>query len=154
MASGTDARILAALTSVVRRSRAVDMSSAAPDDAPPSVIAALGALAEHGELRMGSLAGELGLDTSVVSRTVAAAESLGLVTRRPDPRDGRACLLSLTPDGETCLQQRHGRRLRLVAAITDEWEPGAAEALLAGLTRLRDGLVAATGSRTPPSPDA
>jgi DNA-binding MarR family transcriptional regulator len=143
MDSGTDARILAALITVVRRSRAVEMRSAAPDDVASPVVAALGVLAEHGELRMGALAGELGLDTSVVSRTVAAAESLGLVTRRPDPRDGRACLLSLTPAGETCLRERHARRLRLVAAITDDWEPGAAETLLAGLTRLRDGLVTA-----------
>jgi DNA-binding MarR family transcriptional regulator len=153
MDSGTDARILAALTSVVRRSRAAEMSAAAPDDAPAPVIAALGVLAEHGELRMGALAGELGLDTSVVSRTVAAAESLGLVTRRPDPRDGRACLLTITAEGERCLQQRHGRRLRLVAAITDQWEPGAAETLLTGLTRLREGLVAATGTTPPPHDD-
>src|SRR4051795_12974263 len=112
MGSGTDARIVAALTSLVHRSRAADMRGATPDDAPAPVVAALGALAEHGELRMGALAGELGLDTSVVSRTVATAESLGLVSRRPDPRDGRACLLSLTPAGETCLRERHGRRLR------------------------------------------
>jgi DNA-binding MarR family transcriptional regulator len=149
MDSGTDARIVAALTSLVRRSRAADMRGATPDDAPAPVVAALGALAEHGELRMGALAGELGLDTSVVSRTVATAESLGLVTRRPDPRDGRACLLSLTPAGETCLRERHGQRLRLVAAITDGWEPGAAEDLLTGLTRLRDGLLAAADAPAP-----
>src|SRR3954454_19503565 len=149
MGSGTDARIVAAVKRLVHRSRAAGMRGATPDDAPAPVIAALGALAEHGELRMSALAGELGLDTSVVSRTVAAAESLGLVTRRPDPRDGRACLLSLTPSGQTCLRERHGRRLRLVATITDGWEPGAAEALLTGLTRLRDGLLPAADASAP-----
>ena len=48
------------------------------------------------------------------------------------------------------LRERHAQRLRLVAAITDDWEPGAAETLLAGLTRLRDGLLTAADDRTPP----
>jgi DNA-binding MarR family transcriptional regulator len=78
----------------------------------------------------------------VISRTVALAEQRGLVSRRPDPRDGRACLLSLTEQGAQCLADRRNQRLRLLAGVIDEWEPGAAESLLAGLTRLRDGLSA------------
>jgi DNA-binding MarR family transcriptional regulator len=82
------------------------------------------------------------VDTSVISRSVAVAEHRGLVCRRPDPRDGRACLLSATEHGRQCLADRRNKRLRLLSSVIDEWEPGAAEALLTGLTRLREGLTA------------
>jgi DNA-binding MarR family transcriptional regulator len=141
-------QILTAFSSIIRTSRARDTSGGPADDVPASVMAVLGLLAEHGELRLGALAADLGLDTSVISRTVAVAVDQGLVARRPDPRDGRACLLSLTGFGGQCLAERRNRRLRLLSAVLDEWEPGSAEALLAGLTRLRDGLAAA---RTAPA---
>jgi DNA-binding MarR family transcriptional regulator len=135
-------QILAAFSSIVRRTRALESSAETSGDVPSSAIAVLGLLRDHGELRLGALAAGIGVDTSVVSRTVAVAEHRGLVSRRPDPRDGRACLLSLTDRGRQCLADRRNQRLRLLSAVIDEWEPGSAEALLAGLTRLRDGLTA------------
>ena len=133
-------QLLAAFSSIIRRARAVETSAESTGDVPSSVIAVLGPLADNGELRLGALATSLYVDTSVISRTVAVAEHLDLVSRRPDPRDGRACLLSLTERGGQCLTDRRNKRLRLLSAVIDEWEPGTAEALLAGLTRLRDGL--------------
>ena len=133
-------QILAAFSNVVRRTRAMESPEGTVGDVPASVIAVLGLLSDHGELRLGALAGGLGVDTSVVSRTVAAAVQRGLVARRPDPSDGRACLLSLTERGVESLAERRNQRLRLLAAVIDDWEPGSAEALLAGLTRLGDGL--------------
>jgi DNA-binding MarR family transcriptional regulator len=138
-------QILAAFSNVVRRTRALETTARTAGDVPSSVIPVLSLLTDHGELRLGALAGDLGVDTSVVSRTVAVAEQRGLVSRRPDPRDGRACLLSLTDRGAQCLAERRNQRLRLLSSVIDDWEPGSAEALLAGLTRLRDGL-AGTGS--------
>jgi DNA-binding MarR family transcriptional regulator len=137
-------QLLAAFSSIVRRIRTLETTAEAAGDVPSSVIAVLGMLSDHGELRLGAVAASLGVDTSVISRTVAVAEHRGLVARRPDPRDGRACLLSLTERGSQALADRRNQRLRLLAAVTDDWDPGAAEQLLAGLTRLRDGL-AATG---------
>ena len=135
-------QILAAFSSIVRKTRALETIAETTGDVPSSVIAVLGPLSDHGELRLGALAASLGLDTSVISRTVAVAVHQGLVSRRPDPRDGRACLLSLTERGGQCLADRRNQRLRLLAAVIDAWEPGSAEGLLAGLTRLRDGLAA------------
>jgi DNA-binding MarR family transcriptional regulator len=133
-------QIVAALSSIVRRTRALETTAEAMGDVPASVIAVLGRLSDTRELRLGAVAAGLGVDTSVISRTVAVAQHRGLVARRPDPRDGRACLLSLTDRGRQCLADRRNTRLRLLSAVIDEWEPGSAEALLAGLTRLRDGL--------------
>src|SRR3954447_26874225 len=132
--------MLAAFSNVVRKSRTLETPASTMGDVPASVIAVLGLLSDSGELRLGALAGDLGVDTSVVSRTVAVAVQRGLVARRPDPRDGRACLLSLTERGVECLAERRNQRLRLLSSVIDTWEPGSAEALLAGLTRLRDGL--------------
>jgi DNA-binding MarR family transcriptional regulator len=137
------AQILAAFSSIIRRGRVLETSAEAAGDVPAPVMAVLALLAEKGELRLGAVAASLGVDTSVISRTVAVAADLRLVSRRPDPRDGRACLLSLTRKGRRCLTERRNRRVRLLSAVMDEWEPGSAEALLAGLTRLRDGLAAA-----------
>jgi DNA-binding MarR family transcriptional regulator len=133
-------QILAAFANVVRTTRTLETASGTAGDVPSSVIAVLGLLSDHGELRLGALAGMLGVDTSVVSRTVGLAERRGLVSRRPDPRDGRACLLSLTEPGAECLAERRNQQLRLLSSVIDSWEPGSAEVLLAGLTRLRDGL--------------
>ena len=136
-------QLLAAFSSIIRRARAVETSAESTGDVPSSVIAVLGPLADNGELRLGALATSLYVDTSVISRNVAVAQHLDLVSRRPDPRDGRACLLSLTERGRQALTNRRNQRLRLLSSVMDGWEPGAAEALLAGLTRLRDGLAPA-----------
>ena len=148
------AQILTSFSSIVRSSRVRETSAGPAGDVPASVLAVLALLAENGELRLGSLAAGLGLDTSVISRTVAVAVDRGLVARRPDPRDGRACLLSLTGPGGRCLADRRNRRLRLLSAVMDEWEPGSAEDLLAGLNRLRDGLAAARSAAVGGSPGA
>lgn len=50
-------------------------------------------------LRMRDLGSRVVLSRSRVSRLVDDLESAGLVTRRPDPHDGRATLACLTPDG-------------------------------------------------------
>jgi DNA-binding MarR family transcriptional regulator len=59
-----------------------------------------------------------------VTSLVAKLESDGLVSRRPDPSDGRAVLLFLTADGREVLRSRHADRVtnlsRLVKQLTDE----------------------------------
>jgi DNA-binding MarR family transcriptional regulator len=135
-------QILAAFSSIVRKARVLEATAETTGDVPSSVIAVLGLLSDHGELRLGAVASSVGVDTSVISRSVAVAEQRGLVSRRPDPRDGRACLLSVTEHGRQCLADRRNKRLRLLSSVIDEWEPESAEALLTGLTRLREGLTA------------
>ncbi|MFJ2619217.1 MarR family winged helix-turn-helix transcriptional regulator [Glutamicibacter sp. NPDC087344] len=47
--------------------------------------------------QQGALAERLRLDKATISRLINHLESLKLVTRSPDPRDGRAQLVSATP---------------------------------------------------------
>jgi DNA-binding MarR family transcriptional regulator len=60
----------------------------------------------------------------VVTRLATALSEAGLLERRPDPRDGRAVLLALTPKG-----RRRARAMRrdLVAAAGELLEPIPAE---------------------------
>ena len=51
-----------------------------------------------GPMRMSELAAHIHSDISTVSRQVAHFEALGLITRDPDPTDGRAQQLHLTDD--------------------------------------------------------
>ena len=61
----------------------------------------------HCDVRSSELAHRLLLSPSVVSRAVDTLEEDGLVTRRPDPSDARAALISITPHGREELAQRH-----------------------------------------------
>jgi DNA-binding MarR family transcriptional regulator len=53
--------------------------------------------------------------TSLVSKL----EEAGLVSRRPDPSDGRAALLAVTSAGEMVVRARHNERVAMLARLTD-----------------------------------
>ncbi|MCR2810359.1 MULTISPECIES: MarR family transcriptional regulator [unclassified Microbacterium] len=56
-------------------------------------------IARRESITLSCLAESLTADKGQVSRTVRELEELGLVTRTPDPADGRSSLLSPTPEG-------------------------------------------------------
>ena len=63
------------------------------------------ALYTGGASRMTDLSDELGVTARNVTALVDALEAEGLVKRLPHPRDRRATLIELTPEGhETCAQ--------------------------------------------------
>ena len=70
-------------------------------------------LEEHDEIRPSDAAAALELDLSTVSRQVRHLEESGLVTRRPDEEDGRACRVRLTPEGRDGLSAVRRTRARL-----------------------------------------
>ncbi|GAB3247017.1 MarR family winged helix-turn-helix transcriptional regulator [Kineosporia babensis] len=89
-----------------------------------------------GEVRGSALAELLGVDTSVVSRQLAVLEAAGLTARRPDPHDGRAWLVHITPDGAQRLQDLRSERALLVAQALDDWGDAEVRQLCAQLVRL------------------
>jgi len=71
---------------------------------------ALRTLDELGPSCINSLAHELHLDSSTVTRQVGVLESGGLVTRHVDPHDGRSWLIDLTSPGRKAMRiVEHGR---------------------------------------------
>ena len=118
-------------------------SSLGPAALPASIARLLAVLEGSGEHRLGRLAGLLGIDLSVASRQSAAALERGFVERRPDPDDGRAWLLHLTPAGEEALAAHRAARAEWLRSVASSWSDGDARRLLADLQRLREDLRAA-----------
>ncbi len=65
----------------------------------PLEFNALRVLLEHGELRLGPLAGRLLCDDSTLTRAVRRLEARGSVARRVDPADRRAVVVAITDAG-------------------------------------------------------
>jgi DNA-binding MarR family transcriptional regulator len=64
--------------------------------------------------------------------TLAALEARGLVERRPDPRDGRRVVLSVTKAGrDVLLDQRNTRARQLAQALSAGFTPAELRQLLA-----------------------
>ena len=62
-------------------------------------------LACDGDMRLGQLADRLAIDAPGVTRKVQQLEREGLVSRTPDPEDGRASRVRLTPDGRRVMDR-------------------------------------------------
>lgn len=107
----------------------------------------LALLEETDDVRPSDAAAALELDLSTVSRQVRHLEQCGLVTRRPDAEDGRACRVSLTDIGRQGLTAVRTSRAALLDGVLHGWP----EQDRADLLRLLDQLLA--GLRDLPAPE-
>jgi DNA-binding MarR family transcriptional regulator len=121
---------------VVRRLRRIS-DAAALDVTTLMLLHRLGA---GGPARPSDLAAELGLDLSTVSRHARALGDLDLVSRDPDPQDGRSLQLSLTQAGADHMTEAFRRREDAVARATADWDAADVDALRALLGRLASDL--------------
>ena len=97
-------------------------------------------VSEQGPLRLSDLAGTVELDLSTISRQIRDLVASGLITRTPDPADGRAALLSLTDQGVAVLEAVSESRRQVLAEAIAEWTDEERNALAGGLLRLGTGL--------------
>lgn len=97
----------------ILRRRAEEGGLPADELTTPQAIA-LRSVVRDGPLRVGCLAGALGVSDATASRTVDALEALGLVRRERDPADARAVRVAPTAQGR---REHAGRRERFVRAL-------------------------------------
>jgi DNA-binding MarR family transcriptional regulator len=109
-------------------------------DLPSFGWALLMPLEQNGEQRCSALAGLAGVDVSVASRQVSALERAGYVHRRPDPVDGRASLIGLSPAGAAALAHTRDIRTEWAAEALSDWTEDEARQFTALLEKLADGL--------------
>ncbi|MEX5720688.1 MarR family winged helix-turn-helix transcriptional regulator [Geodermatophilus maliterrae] len=134
---------------LLRRSRAISARLARElhPDLDGAAYGLLALLQDAGPLRASDLVARLGLDKSTVSRQVASLVDLGMVTRAPDPADGRAQVLTTSAEGAARLARiRDARRARWEADLSG-WpadDVATLGELLARLNRLGEAREAET----------
>ncbi|MFI5427421.1 MarR family winged helix-turn-helix transcriptional regulator [Aeromicrobium sp. UC242_57] len=96
-------------------------------------------LKRRGALRLGDLAESMRLDASTVSRHVQQLADRELISREPDPVDGRACILAITDAGRAALTTTFDHRRSILTEALADWDDTERE-------RLRDDLVRLNGS--------
>jgi DNA-binding MarR family transcriptional regulator len=101
------AGLLVALTRISRQLRS--RSRSATDDVTPSQTSALARIEQLGPLRLGALADVEGTSAATMCRVVDALEERKLITRVPDPEDGRASNLQLSSEGGALLAELRAR---------------------------------------------
>ncbi len=82
-------------------------------DLNPNQLSAMAVLLNSGDQLMGELAALERVRPPSMTRVVNSLEARGYVARRPDPRDHRQCLVTLTDSGRQVLLANRRRR--------DEW---------------------------------
>jgi DNA-binding MarR family transcriptional regulator len=86
----------------------------ASETRPGGQIETLGFLSREGALSIAQLARRRRVRHQSLSGTVADLETQGLVTRSPDPVDGRGVLIELTEAGSAVIDESRTRRSTMV----------------------------------------
>jgi DNA-binding MarR family transcriptional regulator len=79
----------------------------------------LGRLSREGTSSVGALATAERVRPQSMAQTVADLEAAGLISRRPDPADGRRTLVELTPEGGRTLEADRRDRAGWLASAID-----------------------------------
>ncbi|MGC4748521.1 MarR family winged helix-turn-helix transcriptional regulator [Micromonospora sp. DT201] len=98
-------------------------------------------LADAGPQNVSALAARLNLDGSTVTRQVSALQRDGLITRTPDPSDGRGTVISPTPAGLQRMAAVQAARTRLYGDMLADWSVEDRTTLAALLGRLNQALI-------------
>src|SRR5437899_2291538 len=103
-------RLRWAITRMARRLR-----QEAGTDLGPSQVAALATIERHGPLSPSELADRERIKRPTATRIVSHLETAGLVERVKDPEDGRASILTVTPDARELLKRLRARKTAYLA---------------------------------------
>lgn len=149
-------RLTSSVSQLLRTGRHISVRAAGHlyGELPPYGWGLLVPLERDGDQRCSALAGHAGVDVSVASRQLAVLERLGYVERRPDPQDGRASLLRLTPAGADALAASRAIRSDWALEALADWDEAEARHLTDLLARLVADLETAgtSASSAVPSP--
>ncbi len=88
-----------------------------------SALSVLHTLSRVGPCRLSDLVRTEQIKQPALTSAVARLERDGLVERRPDPRDGRASMLSLTADGQSIVSRRQADRAERLGRLIGRHSP-------------------------------
>ncbi|MEU7584836.1 MarR family transcriptional regulator [Micromonospora sp. NPDC049230] len=98
-------------------------------------------LADAGPQNVSALAARLNLDGSTVTRQVSALQRDGLISRTPDPSDGRGTVISPTTAGLQRMAAVQAARTRLYGDMLADWTTEDRATLATLLGRLNQALI-------------
>lgn len=107
-----------------------------------SGMLALRLVQRHGRLTIGDLGRRLDVDQSTISRQVRPLEEQGLITRLPDPDDGRISWLTVSPLGASVLERIEAVARHDFEAALSGWADDDRDRLAVLVDRLRSDLLA------------
>jgi DNA-binding MarR family transcriptional regulator len=120
---------------------------------PPSGLsltaaATLATLERSGPCRLTSLAAREGVTQPAMTQLAARLQDAGLVTRDPDPSDGRVVRVGITSEGQVTLARRRQARAERLGGLLDRLSPDHRAALAAALPAM-DALASARRDDVP-----
>jgi DNA-binding MarR family transcriptional regulator len=110
-----------------------------------TTLGVLHTLAGHGPMRLSELTASERVTQPAMTQLVTRLERDGLAVRSPDPSDGRAVLVHVTPAGSTLVESRRKERIARLAALAGQLDPHHREALAASLPAFLEVVRLATG---------
>jgi DNA-binding MarR family transcriptional regulator len=128
------------LSSSARRHAVLAALAGVPLDR--AAVALLRRLADSQPLRLGELAQQLAVEASHVTRQVQQLERSGHVVRVPDPDDGRALRVRLTPLGADAVARVRDTGARGMQLALADWSPEELRQLALLFGRMVDALLA------------
>jgi len=105
-------------------------------DLSRTAAAVVAALREEGPLRVTDLAARESVAQPTMTVLINRLEREGLVARTPDPADGRATLVAVTPAGLERLEERARRRAEWLGKRLEALDPERRRALREALAAL------------------
>lgn len=118
-----------------------------------TTLGVLHTLAGSGPMRLSELTASERVTQPAMTQLVTRLERDGLAVRSPDPSDGRAVLVQLTPAGAKVVESRRKERIDRLAALTGQLDPHHQQALASSLPALLEmARLAAQLSNGPTAP--
>jgi DNA-binding MarR family transcriptional regulator len=105
----------------------------------PARFSLLATLRYRGPQKVGRLAQLEAVSQPTVSKLINALEQDGLVQRRPDAADGRACLVQLSPAGRALVRRARARKIAYLESAVTGLDPAGVTAMAQALRQ--DGSV-------------
>lgn len=127
---------------LIRRVKRVigERARAVHPDLQPASYLMLSHLVSSGPQRSSVLSERFGVDKGAISRQVQHLCELGLLERTPDPEDGRATLVSASPDAVTRMEALNRDRRRWLDEQLAEWSEDDLREFVTGLARYNEAL--------------
>ncbi|OIH94525.1 MarR family winged helix-turn-helix transcriptional regulator [Curtobacterium sp. MCBA15_001] len=139
------ARLAAAVGRINRRARS---DSAALGY---GIVSALATIQREGPLRPGDLSRLEVVTKPTMTRILTELEQRGFIAREADPTDGRAFMVSITPEGTAAVEEARSQRTGIVAELIHDLPVADLDAIAGALDALER---VAQGQRTQDIPSS